>query len=96
MEQDSPRRAYYFLENHAKTGDPFTSSEMTSAAGWSESTFITYKSKHLRGLVVQRNKVFYVKPEFLKVSLDRFRALSTQVKNIFATFDRTRYAEVIT
>lgn len=91
---DGGRKAFYFLQARARSTESFTLDEINQATGWSGTTFETYKSKYLKGLVIQKDGQFVVKPEFLKIGPTQFQSLSTQVKNIFAKYDRLRYEEV--
>ena len=67
-----------------------------AAANWTKSTVQTYISKQLRELIErQPDGKLLVRPEFKRVGEEKFLKRATQKRQLFATYDRMKYREVV-
>jgi hypothetical protein len=95
--QDNQRAVFEFLRDHGKTGLSFTQQEMADAVpDWVEETARTYISKQY-GDYLQKvgPKTYRVLPEFKRLSYDEFLELVTQVRHVFAVYNRATYERVV-
>jgi hypothetical protein len=94
--QDNQEAVYKFLREHARSGATFTTAEMGAAVGWKGQTARTYISKQYADyLEVVGAGTFRVLPEFKRTSFEEFLDLVTQVRHVFAVYDRSTYEAVV-
>ena len=90
-------KAYRFLMDLCESKSTFRVAELMQATGWAESTVSTYMSKQYRDFLTKESPgIFSVRPEFLRVSEERFLELVTQRRQVFGVYQRARYAEIVT
>lgn len=92
----SQKAAFELLRARAEDGRPFTQADLEKAAGWTKSTFTTFKTKHLKEYV---NRVgagqYVIKPQFLRLSEAEYHEIVTQTRTTVPTFVRTVFHEVL-
>lgn len=94
---DGPRKAYEFLRQHSISEQPFSVADLAAATGWAETTVNTYKSKQYRDFLdVSSPDEIRVRPEFERLTLQRFLELATQRRQVFADYERVKYDGVVT
>jgi len=95
--EDNVEAVYAFLRDRAKTGQAFTRKELADAVpGWVEETARTYISKqYLDYLEVLGPKQYRVLPEFKRLTYPEFLSLVTQVRHVFAVYNRASYQNVV-
>jgi len=95
---ESQRAAFDFLRKHAKEQTTFTVTDVEAKTKWSEGTWKTYRSKQFKSYIrvaTEAKGAFCVDPSFLRLSLEDFRALTTQVRKPVVTWSRATYDHVV-
>ena len=91
-----PLMAFFFLQDRARTGEPFTLTELGAATGWKGQTPATYATKQWAQLLEQRSAGrFFVKPDFTRLSSEQFLRRFTQKKPIYSEYGRTVHPHVV-
>lgn len=91
------RRAHSFLAERARSGKHFTVDDLAAATGWKSSTVRTYVDGLWHELVIEHpDGTLTARPEFTRVDLEAFRALGSNRRQLFASYDRTAFREVVT
>lgn len=95
---ESQRAAFEFFRTHAKDGTPFTFADVEATTKWSKGTWDTYKSKQFKPYIKASGVKgsFSVDPSFMRLTLDDFRGLTTQVRKPVVKWSRATYDRVVT
>jgi hypothetical protein len=97
--QDSARKAYRFFREKAFSQEPFTYQELSSATGWSVVSARGYVGKQWRDVVTREGKAkqtkLRVKPDFKRVSEEKFLSLASQTRDLFVKYDRLRFDKLV-
>jgi hypothetical protein len=85
---DKFQSAFEFLLDHAKNGKPFKLDELVKASKWTPGTAKIYLSKKFSDLVENKNGVYHVTPEILRVRYEDFKDLYRQKQRLFTDYVR--------
>jgi len=84
--------AYEFFTARAADGRPFTAQDIADYCGWDVSTPKTYITKKWKDFLAPASAGhFTVRPEFARVSKERFLSRATQKEPIYTGYIRTRH-----
>lgn len=97
---ESQRAAFDFFRKHAEGGTTFSFADVEAKTKWSKVTWDTYKSKQFKPYITKAANgakgAFGVDPSFLRLNLEGFRGLTTQVRKPVVTWSRATYDHVVT
>jgi hypothetical protein len=86
--EDKLKRAFDFLLEHGKSGQPFKLEELVKTSGWTTGTAKIYVGKKFSDLVSYKNGVYQVSPEILRVRYEDFKDLYRQKQRLFTDYIR--------
>lgn len=92
-------RCWEFLRERASDQNSFGVSQLCTATGWSQSSVETYISKQWKAYLCQSgrgdSKVYTVRGEFLRVSVEEFLSIFTQKRLVVPEYQRAKHEVVI-
>jgi hypothetical protein len=93
---DRAERAYAFLQEYSRDQREFGYEDIVRATGWAKGTASSYASKHWKDILDRPAAGrFRVKPDFQRITLERFLLLSTQKKTVFSRYRRERFEQLV-
>src|SRR3990170_5867653 len=93
---DKPRQAYEFLTQHSISNQSFSVDDVATAIGWKRRTPETYIRKLWKDFLdVRSMDEIRVKPEFQRVTEQKFLELVTQRRKVFANYQRVKYDSIV-
>lgn len=93
---DRAEKAYSFLQERSRDQNEFGYDEIVTATGWAKGTASSYASKHWKDILERPSRGrFRVKPDFQRITLERFLLLSTQKKTVFSRYRRERFEQFV-
>lgn len=85
--EDSIRKAFEFLYNHARNGTMFTEVDLVKASGWTPGNTKTNLTKRLKDLLIKNKEGKYsVNPEIFRVRFEDFKDLFRQKHRLFTDY----------
>lgn len=92
-------KGFNFLREYAASEKQFSIATMAKSTGWEESSVKAYISKQWKGYLDSQGrgkaKVFQVKKEFLRVTIEEFLSVFTQKRLVVPQYQRAKHELVL-